>query len=56
MAKNASSSGRRVGAVKGRSQGYNKKTGLWAKRDTSTGRFLNVKKTGGTFKGVKRER
>jgi hypothetical protein len=28
---------------------------LWAKRDARTGRFLEPKKSGGTFKGVRRE-
>jgi hypothetical protein len=29
---------------------------VWAKRDTSTGRFVDIKKSGGDFKGVERER
>ena len=56
MATNGSKGDGRVGAVRGRSQAKNAKTGLWTKRDTSTGRFMNVKKSGGTFKGIKRER
>lgn len=55
MAKNGPPGKGRIGAVKGRSQARNPKTGLWAKRDTSTGRFMGVKKAGGDFKGVKRE-
>lgn len=47
--------GHRSGAVKGRSQVKNPKTGLWAKRDTKTGRFVQTKKSGGSFKGVRRE-
>lgn len=55
MAKKGAGGGRRVGAVKGRSQVRNPKTGAWVKRDTSTGRFTQVKKSGGSFKGVRRE-
>lgn len=55
MAKNGRKGGGRVGAVKGRSQRKNPKTGTWTKRDTSTGRFTSVKKSGGSFKGVRRE-
>ncbi len=54
MAK-AAGRGRRTGAVRGRSQVKNPKTGLWVKRDTSTGRFVQAKKSGGSFKGVRRE-
>jgi hypothetical protein len=56
MAKNGASGNGRVGAVKGRTQVRSPKTGLWSKRDTSTGRFMDVKKSGGTFKGVRREK
>lgn len=45
-----------MGAVKGRSQVRNSKTGMWTKRDTSTGRFMDVKKSGGSFKGIRREK
>jgi hypothetical protein len=55
MAKNGSSGNGRIGAVRGRSQAKSVKTGLWVKRDTSTGRFMDVKTSGGPFKGVKRE-
>ena len=55
MAKNGRKGGGRVGSVKGRSQTRNPKTGLWTKRDTSSGKFTKVKKTGGSFKGVRRE-
>jgi hypothetical protein len=55
MAKNTGN-GSRVGSVSGRSQVQNPKTGLWTKRDTSTGKFTQVKKSGGTFKSVRRER
>jgi len=57
MAKNGKSGdGHREGAVKGRSQVQNPKTQLYAKRDTETGRFMEVKTTGGKFKGVRREK
>lgn len=55
MAKNGAKGSRRIGVVKGRSQSRNPKTGLWTKRDTSTGRFADVKQSGGAFKGVRRE-
>lgn len=47
----------RVGAVKGRSQFLNPSTGLWTKRDTSTGRIMDVKTSDNTpFKGVRKEK
>jgi len=46
---------RRQGAVRDRSQTYNTKTEQWVKRDTNTGRFLDVKQDGDKFKGVRRE-
>lgn len=46
----------RKGAVKDRSQVQNPKTGLYVKRDTQTGRFMDVKTTGGKFKGVRKEK
>ena len=55
MAKNGAKGGGRAGAVSKRSQVQNPKTGLWTKRDASTGQFMAVKKTGGKFRGVKRE-
>jgi len=45
----------RKGAVKQRSQTLNTKTNLFVKRDTETGRFMDVKTTGGKFKGVRKE-
>lgn len=53
MAKNRP--GGRIGAAKGRSQTRNPKTGLWTKRDIVSGRFKDVKQSGGAFKGVRRE-
>ncbi len=47
---------RRHGAVKQRSQIKNPKTGLYVKRDSNNGRFMDVKTTGGKFKGVRKEK
>ncbi len=47
----------RVGAVKGRSQVYNPTIGLWIKRNSETGRFMDVKtSTRSPFKGVRKEK
>ncbi len=54
MAKNTKRSAR-SGAVTGRSQ-IRTPSGTWVKRDTSTGRFIQAKKTGGSFKGVRKEK
>ena len=51
-----SGDGHRNGAVKGRSQVQNPKTGLDTKRNTENGRFMDVKTTGGKFKGVRKEK
>lgn len=48
--------GHRNGAVRDRSQAYNPKTEQYVKRDTDTGRFLDVKQDGSKFKGVRREK
>ncbi|MCF2828768.1 hypothetical protein L1286_13410 [Pseudoalteromonas sp. SMS1] len=56
MAKNAPyGDGKRIGAVKERSQ-FQTPSGLWAKRDTNTGRIMDVKMDGEPFKGVRREK
>lgn len=56
MATNPPSGDRhRNGAVKGRSQTFNPKTEQWVKRDSETGRFMDVKKDGTPFKGVRKE-
>ena len=47
--------GYRIGAVKQRSQVVNPRTGLSVKRGPD-GRFMDVKKTGGPFKGVRKEK
>lgn len=47
----------RIGMVKGRSQVQNPITGLWTKRDTATGRFMEVKTSSSNpFKGVRKEK
>mgnify|MGYP004677635899 FL=1 len=48
--------GHRNGAVKQRSQTFNPKTERWVKRDTQTGRFMDVKQDGTPFKGVRKEK
>ncbi|MGJ8592205.1 MAG: hypothetical protein ACSHXF_06635 [Aquaticitalea sp.] len=45
----------RKGAVKKRSQVLNTKTNLFVKRDADTGKFMDVKTTGGKFKGITNE-
>ncbi len=55
MAKNTGE-GSRQAAVTERSQTLNPATGQWVKRNAYTGKFIAVKKTGGTFKGVKKEK
>ncbi len=57
MAKNGTpGDGHRNGAVKERSQTYNPKTEQYVKRDTNTGRFIDVKQDGNPFKGVRKEK
>jgi hypothetical protein len=57
MAKNGKTGdGHRVGAVRGRSQTLNSKTRLYTKRDTDSGLFMDVKTSGGKFKGVRTEK
>jgi hypothetical protein len=56
MAKNGKTNdGHRNGAVKNRSQVENPKTGLMTKRDSGNGQFMDVKTSGGKFKGVRKE-
>ena len=54
MAKNTGG-GRRIGAIKGRSQTQTS-SGHYVLRDTKSGKFLNVKSDGTKFKGVKQEK
>jgi hypothetical protein len=55
MAKNMGR-GTRLGAIRGRDQSTNTRTGLSTKRDTTSGRFVEVKRTGGDFRGVHKEK
>ena len=43
----------RVGAVRNRVQVYNPRTKLWVKINTNSNRIIDVKTTGGKFKGVR---
>ena len=45
----------RRGAVRDRSQVYNPKTETWTKRDADSGKFMDQKKDGEPFKGVRKE-
>ena len=56
MATNPPKDNSRKGAVRKRSQVENPKTGLYVKRDADTGKFMDVKTTGGKFKGVRKEK
>ena len=47
---------KRIGAIKERSQVKNTLTGLYVKRDAKSGKFIDVKTTGGKFKGVRNEK
>lgn len=56
MAKNApTGDGRRIGAVRNRSQVLNPVTGIWTKRDAETGRFMDGKSDGKPYKGISKE-
>lgn len=56
MATNPPKDGSRKGAVRDRSQVQNPKTGLWTKRDTGNGQFIDVKTSSDKpFKGVRKE-
>lgn len=46
----------RKGAIKHRSQVLNPKTNLYIKRNSENGRFMDVKTSGGKFKGVRKEK
>lgn len=48
--------GHRNGAIRDRSQTFNPVIDQWVKRDTDTGRFMDVKKDGTPFKGVRKEK
>jgi hypothetical protein len=48
--------GHRNGAVRKRSQTFNPKTQQYVKRDTETGKFIDVKQDGNKFKGIRTEK
>ncbi|MCC0567101.1 hypothetical protein [Brevibacillus borstelensis] len=54
MAKNTGN-GYRKGAVTERSQ-FQANNGNWVKRNAETGRFMDQKTSGGSFKGVRKEK
>lgn len=56
MAKNPPKGPGRRGAIKDRSQVYNPKIERYVKRDTDTGRFMDVKSDDKPFKGVHKEK
>lgn len=56
MATNGKPGNGRHGAVRERSQTHNPKTDQWVKRDTETGKFMDVKQDGTSFKGVRKEK
>ena len=56
MAKNPPKGPGRRGAIKDRSQTYNPKIERYVKRDTDTGRFMDVKSDDKPFKGVRKEK
>lgn len=56
MAKNGKvGDGHRNGQIDKRSQVLNPKTDLYVKRNTDNGQFMDVKTSGGKFKGVRKE-
>jgi hypothetical protein len=57
MAKNAPiGDSARKGAVRQRSQVFNPVTDTWVKRDATNGQFMDQKKDGDPFKGVRKEK
>ena len=47
---------RRHGYVGNRTQFENPKMGVWTKRNTEDGQFMDVKQDGSKFKGVRKEK
>ena len=57
MATNPPKENSRKGAVKDRTQVQNPKTGLWTKRNSDTGRFMDVKTSSPEpFKGITKKK
>ncbi|MCU1469463.1 MAG: hypothetical protein JWQ39_612 [Glaciihabitans sp.] len=48
--------GYREGAVRGRSQAFNPRSGTFTKRNDSNGQFMDGKSDGKPFKGVRKEK
>ena len=48
--------GHRNGPVTNRSQTWNPQSERWVKRDTDTGRFIDMKSNPKPFKGVRKEK
>jgi hypothetical protein len=48
--------GKLKGQITGRSQVKNPQTGLYTKRDTTTGKFVDGKSDGKPFKSVRKEK
>lgn len=48
--------GHRKGTVRDRTQVLNPQNGLYVKRDSGTGRFMDQKADGKPFKGVRKEK
>ena len=53
---NPTGDNRRIGAVKNRIQVFNPKTKLWVKIDTTSNKIIDVKTSGGKFKGVRKHK
>lgn len=57
MATNPPKDNSRKGAVKDRTQFQNPKTQLWTKRNSNTGRFMDIKTSSKKpFKGIEKEK
>ncbi len=57
MAKNPpTGDGHRRGAVRDRSQVHNPTNNRWTKRNTNSGQFIDQKRDGDPFKGVRKEK
>lgn len=51
-----SGDGHRNGAVRNRSRIFDPVTETWTKRNADTGRFMDCRKDGTSFEGVRKER
>jgi hypothetical protein len=57
MAVNPPKDNSRIGAVKNRTQVQNPKTGLWTKRNSDNGQFMDTKTSSNSpFKGITKEK